>query len=97
MARVIIRIELKGSPGGDVYQSLHGVMEAKGWLRTIIGTAGVTPLPSAMYQGNYNGTVNDLASSTHDHTVPTVWLGGSAVLVMEISNWAQNGWWYPEH
>jgi hypothetical protein len=96
MAQVIIRIELRGTPGGAVYQTLHQVMEGKGWRRTISGTAGTTPLPSAMYQGNYDGTPTDLSTAIHDQIVPSVWLGGSAVLVVQVANWAQHGWWYPE-
>jgi len=97
MAQVIIRIELKGSPSGTVYQDLHALMERKGWKRTIVGAKGETPLPSAMYQGQYNDPVGDLSTALHDHVVPSVWSGGSAVLVMALTDWAQHGWWFPEY
>lgn len=97
MARVLIRIELKGTPNGSVYKDLHDLMELKGWKRTITGTAGETPLPSAMYQGEFNGTVSDLSAALHNKVVPNIWSGGSAVLVRVLTDWSQNGWWFPEH
>jgi hypothetical protein len=50
MTNYVTRVELRGSPTGEDYQSLHDAMESKGFSRTIKSDDGtVYKLPHAMY------------------------------------------------
>ncbi|MEI9969613.1 MAG: hypothetical protein WDM87_13670 [Terracidiphilus sp.] len=40
MARLFIRVELRGEPSGKDYDNLHAYMEGKNWRRKIASTAG---------------------------------------------------------
>jgi hypothetical protein len=50
MPNYVTRVELRGSPTGEHYQSLHNAMEAKGFSRTIKSDDGTAyHMPHAMY------------------------------------------------
>jgi hypothetical protein len=88
MSQLFARIELRGTPGEDVYNKLHAYMEAKNWFRTITGTKTVA-LPHATYQATF-GDVPDLmkiADTLKIGIESTIWTK-ALVLVVQTANWA---------
>jgi hypothetical protein len=88
MPSVIIRVELVGTPSGEVYDSLHGYMATKGLNRTIRGDNGLQlDLPHGMYSGVTNLLVDALAAELKDHIASSIWTK-PLVMVIEWQNWA---------
>jgi hypothetical protein len=92
MALFIIRVELRGTPSRDNYNSLHAYMTGQGWSRTIsgVGDAGVAKtvnLPHAVYQGE--ATPNSpmgLATALKEAIETRVWKD-CIVMAVEAENW----------
>jgi hypothetical protein len=89
VANKIIRVELKGSPSGETYQTLHAFMKAKGWSQSILYANGTksTELPHAMYQGDSDHSCGVIAESLRDQISTTIWTK-PIVMVIEWSAWA---------
>ena len=86
MAQVFIRVELRGDPSKQDYDNLHAYMEAKNWYRKIMGSAGESTLPHAMYQGNSeNGTLS-IAGALKDGIEANVWTR-AVVFVISAQTW----------
>jgi hypothetical protein len=92
MAQLFARVELRGTPGEDVYQRLHAYMESLFWYRSITGTTTVS-LPHAVYQATINTESPDLAAvaaKLKSGIQTSVW-SIALVLIVQSSNWAQCG------
>jgi len=89
MARIFIRIELRGNPTYQDYQNLHAYMEGKNWYRAIHGTAGQSMLPHAMYQGTSDAEPAKIASALRSGIQTEVWTV-AIVLVIHALNWAMD-------
>jgi hypothetical protein len=89
VANKIIRIELQGTPSGEIYETLHAFMRAKGWSQSIPYDNGTksTDLPHAMYQGDSDSTCATLAEGLRDAIRKTIWTK-PIVMVIEWSAWA---------
>jgi len=89
--RTIIRIELRGQPGGDTYKQLHSYMtEELRWETSIVSDTGIRmPLPSATYSGERDGTAVGLATLLRDHIIANIWQHGARVLVIDWSAWGE--------
>jgi len=89
MAQLFARIELRGTPGEDVYESLHAHLAALNWSRTITGT-GTANLPHATYQATFATERPDLmaiANTLKSDIERNIW-ASALVLVVLSSNWA---------
>jgi hypothetical protein len=86
-AQLFIRVELRGDPSMQDYENLHTFMENKKWYRTITGTAGVSMLPHAMYQGNSENDVSSIASALKTGIEANVWTR-AIVLIISAQTWA---------
>jgi hypothetical protein len=92
MSQVFVRVELRGTPGEDVYARLHADMKSKNWDQTITGAARTSNLPHAMYQGTFKNDVPDLAAiakGLREHIEATIWRK-AIVLVIRSAGWAQS-------
>ena len=89
MAHIFVRVELRGSPTKEVYDSLHKVMETNGWSRYITGTAGTSTLPHAVYHGDSANPPVAIAKALRKVIQTEVWTV-AVVLTMESSNWAMD-------
>lgn len=92
MAEVIIRVELRGDPGADVYKQLHEFMAKKNWRTTLVGGDGnVANLPHAMYAGATEYGLIDLAVLLREQIQTQIWARGAIVLVIAWTGWGQSG------
>ena len=93
LTSVIIRIELRGDPSGEVYKRLHTYMQGElSWqIHLTSDDGGVIGLPHAMYSGSTEVTTLDLAKRLRDQITQNIWLKGAIVLVMKVSDWGQAG------
>ena len=90
MALLFARVELRGTPGEEVYQQLHAHMESQHWHKTITGKREVS-LPHATYQGTTNTDALDiaeLATNLKSGIESQVWTK-ALVLIVQATNWAQ--------
>jgi hypothetical protein len=91
MAQVFVRIELRGTPGKDIYSQLHTYMISKNWRQTITGSR-TNNLPHATYQGTFTNDEPDLQSIARrlrEHIQSTIWKK-AIVLVIRSAAWAQS-------
>lgn len=90
MTNYVTRVELRGSPTGEDYQTLHDAMEAKGFARTIKADNGaVYKMPHAMYYVDSNLT----ASQVREHAskaADSVW-AKNRVLTCEAPSMSWTG------
>ena len=88
MSQLFARIELRGTPGEDVYNKLHAYMEGKNWLRTITGT-GTASLPHATYQAKYGDApeLMKIANALKAGIESAIWTK-ALVLVVQTVGWA---------
>lgn len=89
MPQLITRVELRGEPGGDTYQSLHQFMEGLGWSRTITGSRD-NALPSGTYQGTSttaNPTFVEMADSLKREIETAIW-NPALVFILQSATWA---------
>lgn len=95
MADYAIRIELRGNPTREEYETLHALMSRKGFYQTIsgsdtLGNRRSFDLPHAVYYGASTascGAVRDAVRSAVKAEVQA----DIIVLVVEAANWAL-GW-----
>jgi hypothetical protein len=95
MPNYAIRVELKGNPTFETYQTLHAVMARLGFYQTVVGVdgAGISrtfALPHAVYFGaNAAGcaTVRNAVTNAVKAEVQNAVL----ILVVEASHWTL-GW-----
>jgi hypothetical protein len=89
---VIIRVELRGEPGGDTYKQLHDLMSRElKWNNVVVSDTGaVLPLPSATYSGSTDSSILDLASNLQSRIVREIWNKGARVLVIEWNSWGES-------
>lgn len=86
MAQIFIRVELRGDPSKQDYDNLHAYMETMNWYRKIIGSAGESTLPHAMYQGNSEKDTSSIAAALKDGIEANVWTR-AIVLVISAQTW----------
>ncbi len=88
MSQLFARIELRGTPGEDVYNKLHAYMEAKNWFRTITGSKTVA-LPHATYQATFGDAPEllKIAKALKAEIESTIWTR-ALVLVVKTVDWA---------
>jgi hypothetical protein len=93
MPQLFARIELRGRPGDEVYNSLHAYMRSQNWSQQITGSAGNTvDLPHATYQGTSNSDQPDIvgiANTLKAAIEPSIWRH-VLVLVINAEGWAQS-------
>jgi hypothetical protein len=89
MARIFIRVELRGDPGRQDYDNLHAYMEVKNWHRKITGTVGESTLPHAMYQGSSDNDPLSIASALKKGIEAQVWTR-AIVLVIAAQAWGMD-------
>lgn len=89
MAHLFIRVELRGDPSKLDYDNLHAYMEKNNWYRKIAGTAGVSTLPHAMYQGDSEAAASSVAAALKAGIEANVWTR-VIVLVIAAQTWAMN-------
>jgi hypothetical protein len=89
MAHLFIRVELRGSPSGQDYDNLHAYMEQNNWYRKIQGTAGVSNLPHAVYQGNSENDPSTVTTALKKGIETNVWTN-AIVLIISATKWAMN-------
>ena len=91
MAKLIVRIELKGNPDAATYQALHKLMTGHGWITTMTGDSGVVAnLPHAMYAGETDVPIMELAANLRHTIQSSIWLP-TKVFVIAWSAWAMDG------
>lgn len=71
MADYAIRVELRGDPDYETYETLHAVMKSLGFLQTVDGidsdrNAKRFNLPHAMYYGSSNSDCSAVADKVRD-------------------------------
>jgi hypothetical protein len=86
MAQIFIRVELRGDPSKQDYDNLHAYMETNNWYRKIVGSAGESTLPHAMYQGNSENGASSIASALKNGIEANVWTR-PVVLVISAQTW----------
>lgn len=89
MAQIFIRVELCGDPSNQDYDNLHTYMESKNWYRKIMGSAGESTLPHAMYQGNSDNEAFSIARALKDGIEANVWTR-TIVLVISAQTWGMS-------
>jgi hypothetical protein len=92
MSQLFVRVELRGTPGEDVYARLHADMKAKNWRQTITYVGRASNLPHAMYQGTYTSDEPDLAAITkalREHIEARIWKK-VIDLAIRSAGWAQS-------
>jgi hypothetical protein len=87
MAHLFIRVELRGNPSGQDYENLHAYMEANNWHRKIVGSAGESALPHAMYQGNSDNELYAITTALREGIETSVWTQ-AIVLIISANNWS---------
>jgi hypothetical protein len=91
MAQLFVRIELRGTPGQDIYSQLHNYMMSKNWRQKVPGSR-TNNLPHATYQGTFANDEPDLQSIARKlrvHIESTIWRN-AIVLVIRSAAWAQS-------
>jgi hypothetical protein len=91
LSQLFARVELRGSPGEDVYERLHEYMESLYWYRTIAGSTGRVTLPHATYQATVSAATPDLmamGNTLKSGIESTIWTK-ALVLVLQATNWAR--------
>ena len=89
LAHIFIRVELRGDPSKQDYDNLHAYMERNNWHRKIIGSAGLSTLPHAMYQGNSENDALAIAAALKNGVEASVWTR-AIVLVISSQTWAMD-------
>lgn len=89
MAQMFIRIELRGDPSKQDYDNLHAYMEKNNWYRKIIGSAGESTLPHAMYQGSSENSASSIATALKKGIEANVWTRAIA-LVISAQAWGMD-------
>ena len=89
MAQMFIRIELRGDPSKQDYDNLHAYMEKNNWYRKIIGSAGESTLPHAMYQGSSENGASSIAVALKKGVEANVWTR-AIVLVISAQAWGMD-------
>jgi hypothetical protein len=89
MAQLFVRVELRGTPGNDVYEKLNTHMASLFWYPWIIGSIQVD-LPQATYQATISRTpkIATLGENLKKSIEANIW-PQALVLVVVSSNWAQ--------
>ena len=88
MLSVIIRVELVGTPNGEVYDNLHAYMASKGLNKTITSDdRRQMDLPHGMYSGVTNLLLDTLAAELKNHIASSIWTK-PIVMVIGWQNWA---------
>jgi hypothetical protein len=91
MRQVIIRVELKGDPSGDVYKQLHSYMSIQNkWETKIESEKGSMNLPHAMYSGSTDLEPLDLAVKLKERIESAIWKS-AIVLIIDWHRWGQAG------
>lgn len=88
MAQMFARVELRGTPGDDVYQRLHQYMLNKNWYREINGGFA---LPHAVYQAQSTEeypNVMGIAQALKSDIERTIWTR-ALILVIRSEDWAK--------
>jgi hypothetical protein len=62
-------------------------MEANNWHRKILGSAGESALPHAMYQGNSDNELSAITTALREGIEASVWTP-AIVLIISANNWA---------
>jgi hypothetical protein len=91
MSLLFARIELRGTPGDEIYSRLHAFMESRNWLRTITGTTATVQLPHGTYQAVFSIDAPDtmaIAQSLKRDIEANIW-SRALVLVIRSAHWAQ--------
>lgn len=89
MAHIFIRVELRGDPSKQDYDNLHAYMEKNNWYRKIMGSAGESTLPHAMYQGSSENGALSIASALKKGIEANVWTR-AIVLVISAQTWGMD-------
>jgi len=83
MAAFIIRVELIGSPGGDIYEALHSLMASQGFAqRSPTSNGGTAVLPHAMYYGTAAADCNNVATHFRDSIQSQVWTKAKVLAII---------------
>jgi hypothetical protein len=95
MANYAIRVELKGNPTYDEYETLHALMAEWGFYRTVDGVDGKGnqksyDLPHAVYYGSSNSSCGTVRDQIRD-AVKSEIQEKIIVFVVEAGTWAL-GW-----
>jgi hypothetical protein len=95
VADYAIRVELRGNPTREEYETLHALMSRKGFFQTINGydTKGsrrTFNLPHAVYYGTSTANCGAVRDSVRDSVKAEVQTN-IVVFVVEVANWAL-GW-----
>jgi len=90
-----IRVELRGNPTREEYETLHALMSAKGFQQTIDGADArgsrqTFNLPHAVYYGFSTASIGDVRDAICNAIKARV-QKEVIVFVVEVMNWAL-GW-----
>jgi len=92
MASYAIRVELRGNPSYEQYETLHALMAKRGFYQTIDGVDGsgnqkTFNLPHAVYYGSSNSSCGTVRDQIRDAVKSEV-QNNIIVFVAEVRNWA---------
>jgi hypothetical protein len=92
MADFAIRVELRGNPTREQYETLHALMARKGFLQTIAGVDNQGNqkrfnLPHAVYYGASNATCGDVRTAVANAVKAEV-QNDVIVFVVQAATWA---------
>lgn len=88
MSQLFARVELRGTPGEDVYKRLHDFMHGNNWFQQIAGVQ----LPHATYQGTNPSEAPNLlgiANALKEEIEKTIWTK-ALVLVVRSADWGKS-------
>lgn len=92
MSQLFARIELRGTPGEDVYEELHEYMKSRNWSQQITGSKNTVDLPHATYQGKFTAdepNCSAVAKDLKEYIRANIW-AKAIVLVIRSATWAQS-------
>ena len=88
MSQLFARVELRGTPGEEVYERLHAFMHGNNWFQVIAGVQ----LPHATYQATNSLDAPNLlgiANALKAEIEKTIWTK-ALVLVIRSADWGKS-------